>query len=82
MWSMHDFSFLRPAYSWPSSLSTAVPMHWGMIRQKTLLVMDSSVMSLQLLHLDKYNLFGSLMLVSIFHASGFTSLIQKSWRMC
>ena len=53
MWSMHDFSFLRPAYSWPSSLSTAVPMHWGMIRQKTLLVMDSSVMSLQLLHLDK-----------------------------
>ena len=46
MWSMHDFPFLKPACSWHSSISTAVVMCWRMIWQKTLLVVDSSVMPL------------------------------------
>ena len=48
MWSLHDFSFLKPDCSWHSILSTAVVMRWIVMRQKTLLVMDSSVMPLQL----------------------------------
>ena len=47
---MHDFPFLKSACSWRSSLSTAVVMSWRMMWQKTLLVMDSSVLPLQLLH--------------------------------
>ena len=52
MWSMHDFPFLKPACSWRSSLATAVVMHWRMMQPKSLLVMDSSVMPLQLIHSD------------------------------
>ena len=66
MWSMHDFPFLKPACSWRSSLSTAVVLHWRMMRQKTLLVMDRSVMPLQLLHSDRFPFFGSLMIVPLF----------------
>ena len=46
MWSVHNFHFLKLACSWSSSLSTAVVMCWRMMRQKTLLVMDSSMMPL------------------------------------
>ena len=52
MWSMHDFPFLKPACSWRCSLSTAVVMRMRMMRLKTLLVMDSRVMPLKLLHSD------------------------------
>ena len=82
MWSMHDFLILKPACSWRSSLSTAAMMRWRMMRQKTLLVMDSSVIHLQVLHSDRFPLLGSLMLVPLFQASGITSLFQTSWRMC
>ena len=51
-WSMHDVPSLKPACSRSSSFFTAVMMRWGMMRQKTLQVMDSSVMPLQLLHTD------------------------------
>ena len=47
MWSMQDSPFLKPAYSWHSNLFTVVVMRWGMMQQKTLLLMDSSVMPLQ-----------------------------------
>ena len=63
MWSMHVFSFLKPACSWHSRLSTAVVMRWRMMRQKTLLVMVSSVMPLQLLYSDRFPIIGSLMIV-------------------
>ena len=55
MWPMLDFAFMKPACSWRSSLSTADVMRRRMMRQKTLLVMDSSVMPLQLLHWDRFN---------------------------
>ena len=38
VWSLHDAPLLKPACSWRSSLSTAVVMHWRMMRQRTLLV--------------------------------------------
>ena len=82
MWSMHGFPFLKPACSWCSCLSTAVVMCWRMMRQKTLMVMDSSVMPLQLLHSNRFPFFGSLLIVHLFHVSGITSLSQTSWRMC
>ena len=66
MWLMHDFPFLKPACSWCISLSTAVVMCYGKMRQKTLLVMDSSVMSHQLVHSDWFPSFGSLMTVLLF----------------
>ena len=81
MWLMHDFPFLKPASYWWSSLSTAVVMCWRMMRQKTLLVMDSSAMPLQLLHSDRFHLLGSMMIVPLFQASDITSLPQTSWRM-
>ena len=74
MWSMHGFAFLKPACYWLSSLSTAVVMCWRMMHQKSLLVIDSGVMSLQLLHLDGFPFFVSLMIVPLFQASGITSL--------
>ena len=52
MWSMHDAPFLKPACSYRSNLSTAVVMHWRMMRRKTLLVMDSSVMPLLIWEFD------------------------------
>ena len=70
MWSMHDFSFTKPACSWCSSLSTTVVMRWRMMRQKSLLVMDSSVMPLQLLLSGRFPFFGSLMIVPLFQALG------------
>ena len=82
MWSMHDFRFQKPVCSWRSSLSTAVVMRWRMMRQQTLLVMDSSVMPLQLLYSDRFPFFGSLMIVPIFQASCITSLSRASWWMC
>ena len=51
-WSMLGVPSMKPACSWSSSFFTAVVMRWRMMRQKTLLVMDSSVMPLQLLHTD------------------------------
>ena len=54
MWSMDDYRFLKPACSWRSSLSTAVVMRWRMMQQKILMLMDSSVMTLQLLHSDRF----------------------------
>ena len=66
MWSMHDIPFLNPACSWCSSLSIVVVIRWRMMQQKTLLVMDSSVMPLQLAHLDRFHFFGSLMIVPLF----------------
>ena len=47
MCSMHDFPFLKPACSWRGCLLTAVVMRWTIMRQKTMLVMDSSVMLLK-----------------------------------
>ena len=82
MWSMHDFPFLKPDRSWRSSFSTAVVMRWRMMRQKNLLVIDSSVMPLQLLHSDRFPLFASVMIVTLLQAPGMTSLPQTSWRMC
>ena len=82
MWSMHDFPFLKPACSWRGSLLTAVVMRWTMMRQKTLLVMDSSVMLLKLLHSDIFPFFGSLVIVPLLRASGITSLSLTSWMMC
>ena len=79
---MHDFPFLKPACSWRSSLSTAYVMHWRMMRQKILQMMDSSVMPLKLLHSDRFPFFGSLMFVPLFLASDITSLSQTSRRMC
>ena len=67
---------------WRSSLFTAVVMLWRMMRQKTLLVMDSCMMPLQLLQSDRFHFFGSLMIVPLFQASGITSLSQTSCRMC
>ena len=46
MWSLHNFHFLKPSCSRRGSLSTAVVMRRRMMRQKTLLVMGSSVMPL------------------------------------
>ena len=69
MWLMHDISFLRPACYWRSSLSTAVVMCWTMMRQKTLLVMDSSVIALQLLLSDRFPFLGSLKIMLLFLAS-------------
>ena len=63
MWSMHDFPILTPACSWRRSLSTAVVMRWRLMRQNTMLVMNSSVMPLQLLHSDRFPSFWSLMIV-------------------
>ena len=54
MWSVHDFHFLKPDCSWCTSLSIAVVMHWRMMRQKTLLLMDSSVMPLQFFSLSYF----------------------------
>ena len=79
--SMHDFPFLKPVVDHCCSrLSTVVVMHrrrW----QKTLLVMDSSVMPLQLLHSDRFPVLGSLMIVPLFQASGITSLSKMPLRM-
>ena len=63
MWLMHDFPFLKLACSWCSSMSTAVVMCWRMMQQKTLLVMDSSVMPHQLLHSNRFHFFWHLMIV-------------------
>ena len=82
MWPMYDLSFLKPACSWRSSMSTAVVMSWRMMRQKTLLAMDSSVMPLQLLHSDRFPFLGSLVITPLFHTAGVTSLFQTSRRMC
>ena len=82
MFAMHDFPFLKPACSWRSSLSTADLMHWRMMRQKVLLVMESSVMPLQLLYSDRFPFYGSLMIEPLFPASRITSLSQTSWMMC
>ena len=60
----------------------AVLMCWRMMWQKILLVMDFSVMPLQLLHSDRFPFFGSLMIVPLFQASGITSLSQTSWSAC
>ena len=81
MWSMHDRPYQKPACLWRSSLSTAVVMRWRMMRQKTLLMMDSSVLPLQLLHSDRFPFF-SLISIPLFQALGITSLSQTSWRMC
>ena len=64
MWSMHDIPFLKPACCWHSILSSAVVMQWRMTWLKTLLVMDSSVMPLQLLHSDRFPFVGSLSYLS------------------
>ena len=74
MWLMHYSPFLKPACYWCSSLSTAVVLRCRMMWQKTLLVMDSSVMPLQLLHSDRFPFFGSLVIVPLSQASGITSL--------
>ena len=50
MWSMHDFSILKPACSLCCSLPTAVVMRWRMVRQKIMLLMDCVAMPLQLFH--------------------------------
>ena len=63
MWSLHDFTFLKHACSWRSSLTSAVVIRWRMPRRKTMLVMDRSVMPLQLLRSDKFRLFGCLMIL-------------------
>ena len=77
MWSMHDFPFLKPACSWHSSLSTPVVMRWRMMRQKTLLVMNSSVMPLQLLQSEEFHIIGCFMIAPLFQASGITSLSHQ-----
>ena len=82
MWSKHDFPILMPACSLRSSLSSAVVMRCRMMRQKTSLVMDSSVMPLLLLNSDRFPFFLSLIIVPLFQASGIASLSQTSWRMC
>ena len=82
MWSMHDFSFMKPACSWRSNFSTAVVMRWRMMQQKTLLVMVSSMMPLQLLHSGRFPFFKSLMIVTLLQALGITSLSKTYWRMC
>ena len=82
MWLMHDFPLQNPACPWRSSLSTAVVKRRRKMQQKTLLVMDGSVMPLQLLHLDRFPFLWSLMIVPLFQTSGITSLYQTSWRMC
>ena len=66
MWSMHCYPFLKPACSWRSSLYTAVVMRWRMMRQVTLLMMDSSVMPLLLLHSVRFPLLGNLIIVPLF----------------
>ena len=73
MWPMHDFSFLKPACSWRSSLSTAVVM-----RQKTLLVKDCTVMLIQVVTVGQIPFLWEF---GVFQASGITSLSQTSWRM-
>ena len=80
MWSMNDFPFMTPAGSWRSTLSTAVVLR-RMMRLKTLLVMDSSVKTLQFKHSDKFPFFGSVMIVPIIQASGINSSSKTSWRM-
>ena len=82
MWSMHDFTFLKHALSWRSSLASAVVIRWRMPRRKTMLVMDRSVMLLQLLRLDRFRLFRSLMILPRFQTSAFTLLFTTSSRMC
>ena len=59
MWSMHDFHFLESACSTCSSLFTAVVIRFRMMRQKTSLVMDSSVMPPQLSYSERFPLYGS-----------------------
>ena len=78
MWSNHDLTLLKPACSWCSSVSTAAVMRWRMMRQNTLLVMESSVMPVQLLHLDKFLFFGSLMIVPLLLSSNITLLFEPS----
>ena len=80
MWSTHDFLFQKPDCSWRSSLSTAVVMRWRMMQQKTLLVMDSSVIPLKLLQSDRFNFFRSLVIVPLLQMSGISSLSHTSWR--
>ena len=72
------FPFLKPACSRRSSLSTAVLMRWRIMRQKTLLLMGSSVMPLLLLHSDRFHFFGSLIIVPLFKTLGIISLSQTS----
>ena len=74
---MHDFLILKPAYSLSSSLPIAVVMCWRMMRLKTLLVLNCSVMSLQLLLSDRLLFFVSLMIVPLFQALGIITLSRR-----
>ena len=42
MWSINDSAFLKPAFSWRSSLFTAIVLRLRMMQQKNLLLMDSN----------------------------------------
>ena len=79
MWPMHDFPFLISACSCRSSLFTAVVMRWRMMGQKSLLMIDSIAMPLQLLHSDRLPFFVNFMIVPLFQASDITSLSQTFW---
>ena len=81
MWSMYDFPFPKLASFWRSSLSTAAVMRLRMTRQKTLLVMDSSVMPLELSQSDRFHFSGRLINVPLLQESGITSLSLTSWSM-
>ena len=76
MWSVQDLSFLNPACSFLSCLSRAPWILSSMIRHRTLLGMDNSIIPLQFLHSLWLPFLGSLTSSPVFHSDRISSVSQ------
>ena len=76
---MQDLSFLKPAYSFLSFLSTVSCILSRMIRQRILLGTDRSMIPLQFLHSLRLPFLGIVTNIPVFHSVGISSLSQISF---
>ena len=76
---MQDLSFLNPACSFPSFLSTVSCIPSRMIRQIILLDTDRSMIPFQFLHSLRLPFLGIITSIPVFHSVGISSLSQISF---
>ena len=76
---MQDLSFLKPACSFLSFLSTVSCILSRMIRQRILLGTDRSMIPLQFLHSLRFPFLGIVTSIPVFHSVGISSLSQISF---
>ena len=73
IWSLQDLPFRKPAYSLCISGSMAVEILSRITLLKTVLVTDSRVIPLQLMHIPRSPFFGNLTISPVFQSLGISS---------